>query len=215
MNDPSPYQPPSTASVPPPMGPAGPEPGVIKVFAIIHLVFAGLGVLAGIWAMVASFVLKAFFGRMAEQVASDAPEAAESFNRQIAIMDSSNWMNVLGGVFSLVLAAMLFVAGMGLLKRRIEGLTWSNRYAWSSIAFKLVNLVLTVVYLPRMMAGMMPGELGSDAEATGMMVGGIVGGVIGGLVSMAYPILCLVLLNREPVRQFLEARSAAAAPVAG
>lgn len=189
------------------MGPAGEEPGAIKVFAIIHLVFAGLGVLSGIWALVANFVVKAFLGKMSDQITPDDPEAAEIFNQQMAMMDSTKWMNVLGGVFTLVLAVLLFLAGMGLLKRRLEGLTWSNRYAWSSIAFKIVNLLLTIFVVYPMMQQMTTTQGGSDAEAVGMMVGGLVGGVVGSLVPMVYPILTLVLLNREPVRRYLEARS--------
>ncbi len=194
------------------MGPAGGEPGVIKVFAIIHLVFAGLGVLAGIWSIVASFVLKAFFGRISAEVGSEVPETAEVFEQQMAMMDSTKWINILGGVFALVLAAMLFVAGMGLLRRQMKGLIWSNRYAWTSISFKVVNLLLTVLFVYPMMQKMVPNE-GGDAEAVGMMVGGLIGGVLGSLVPMVYPILALVLLNREPVRRYLESRSASAASV--
>jgi len=202
----SPYRAPRTVAepaTPPPVV----EPAAIKVFGILHLVLAGLGLLNGTWGIVGS----ALSSRFAGLGMPEGPETEGIVRSQQAYMSEITWVGVLNGVFSLVLAVLLLVAGIKLLKRRPDALSWSNGYAWSSIGFKVVGVLIAVlVVLPasnRMMdqmMGDMPG--GAEGFATGMKVGTSLASVVGAVLSMTYPILALVLLNREPVKNFLAAK---------
>jgi len=211
MNDPSPYQPPS-AVAPPPLAMPSAEPASIKVFGILHLVLGGLGILTGLWGVVSSVFSSSFVG-----IGVPAGEETEVLlEAQRAYMEEITWVGVLGSVFTLVLAGLLIVAGLGLVRKRPAGLRWSNRYAWTSIATKLVNMVLavlvTVPAVNRMLDAMMADSgAGADSIGTVMRVTTTVGSLAGPLVMMSYPIVTLVLLNRRPVREFFEARAASPA----
>jgi hypothetical protein len=102
---------------------------------------------------------------------------------------------------------MLLVAGIGLLKGRKSGLSWSNGYAWTSIAFKMINLVLFfTIVLPGIQVIFSEFEKGGrDTQMAGsiMKMSTIGGGIAGPLVACIYPVLVLALLNRESVRKSL------------
>lgn len=206
MEEVSPYQPPQTPEAQPPPNLPQQEPGVIKVFAIIHLVFGGIGIFSGLWGLLSPLIS----GRMVGLGMPSSPETDKIVNAQVAYMSEIQWVGVLGGVFTLVLAAMLIVSGIKLLKRQKAGLQWSNRYAWTSIGTKVVNLVVAfLVVVPasnRMVEGMM-GELpGGSGGAMGSWLGAAtaIGAIVGGVVVFVYPILTLVMLNRKPVKEFFE-----------
>ena len=82
------------------------------------------------------------------------------YEAQLRYMEEVEWVSILTGVFILMLVGMMLVAGIKLVRSRPDGVAWSNRYAWTSIATKLISLVITVaVLLPamhRMIGGMMP-----------------------------------------------------------
>ena len=95
-------------------------------------------------------------------------------------------------------------AGIQLLKKRRNGLQWSNTYAWSSLGAELINLVLALTIMIPAMLEMTQGMLANSkapAAVSGRMWGFMAGGVIGGLVvSCVYPILALALLNRPATK---------------
>ena len=199
MNESSPYAAPSAA--PPPM-PAGGllEPAAVRVFGIFHLILAGLGVLMSLWAFFSNRVNALFFN-------ADSPE----MKAQAAYMDQLEWISIMSGVFLAVLSGLLLHSGILLVRSRPDGVKWSHRYAWTSIATKLVSLVVTVVFvlpaMQRMMddaMGMAPGmPPGAADQFTGMMkTMTAVTSVATPLVSCIYPALALFFLSRPQVKEW-------------
>jgi hypothetical protein len=191
MNEPSPYQPPlpqGSASLPPAM--LG-EPPAVKVFGILHLVFAGLGLIGTVWGLFIAVAGNPFL---------KLSESTPQLGAQIAMQAKIQPMTITSSILSLLVAVPMIIAGIQMLKKRQSGLKWSNTYAWSSLGAKLINLVLAVTIMIPAMQEMMRGMLASSkvpAPFSGIMAGVMAGGAIGGVVvSCVYPILSLVLLNR-------------------
>lgn len=200
MEQESPYQPP--ASMPPPMPDGGgmQEPSAIRVFGILHLVLAGCGLLFGGWSL---------FAHQANSLFIDSK--SPGYEAQLRYMEEMRWVSIMTGLFMIALAVMLLVAGIKLVRSRPDGVAWSNRYAWASIATKLISLVITVaVVLPamqRMIGGIMPPPRGmppggADAFSGIMRTAMSVGMVAGPVISCTYPALALFFLSRPRVKEW-------------
>lgn len=170
------------------------EPPAVKVFGILHLVFAGFGLIGAGWGLFVALVGNPFL--------KFSP--AGQMDAQIAMQTKISPMTITSGILSLLVAIPMIIAGVQLLKKRRNGLKWSNTYAWSSLGAKLINLVLAVTIMIPAMQEMTQGMLASSkapAAVSGMMSGFMAVGTIGGVViSCVYPILALVLLNRPATK---------------
>ncbi len=208
----SPYLPPSIGGAEPPSGPQMMEPAALKAFAVIHLVFAGIGFLWGLYAALSPL----FTGLMKGALSKSMPaEQRAAFERSMDIQAGVAWIGVLSGVFMLVLAVMLLVAGIKLLRRRSDGLAWSNTYAWTSIATKLISAALAVIFIVPMQREMMrvqfeavPGGSSSHPPFPGQAFGTFAGilSVVFILLACTYPILSLCFLNKPSVKAWLGAK---------
>lgn len=204
MDEPSPYQPPLPQG--PPLIPRlDVAPPAVKVFGILHLLFAGLGLLGALWALFIAVAGNPFL-----KIAGFNGQLGGEMGPQIAMQAKINPMSITSSVFSLLVAVPMIVAGILLLKERKNALKWSNAYAWSSLGTKLINLVLTVTILVPAMQEMMSGILkttpmpGTASDVMSMaMAGGAIGGV---LISCTYPILTLVILNRPATKEWFARR---------
>jgi len=199
MNDPSPYQPPlpqGPTSIPPEL--LG-EPAAVKVFGVLHLVFAGLGIISAVWGLFIAVIGNPFL-----KLTAANPEMSRHLDAQLAMQAKINPMSITAAILSMIVAIPMIIAGIQLLKRRKNALMSSNTYAWSSLGAKLINLVLTVTILVPAMQEMTRGITGGapmPAGFPGIMSGFMAGAAIGGvLVSSIYPILTLVLLNPAAVK---------------
>ena len=196
MNEPFPSQPPLPQG-PPEFSPAllG-EPPAVKVFGILHLVFAGIGVIGAAWGV--------FMAVAGNPFMKLSPQMSAQMDAQIAMQEKINPMTITSAILSLLVAVPMIIAGIQLLKKRRNALRWSNGYAWSSIGAKLVNLIMTLTILVPAMQEMTQGMLAhskAPAPVSGIMSGFMAGGaIIGVLVSSVYPILTLVLLNRPATK---------------
>lgn len=193
MNDPSPYQPPL------PQGPSNSpyplvgEPAVVKVFGILHLVFAGLGIFGAAWGL---FIV--FAGNPFLKLAPATPQ----MQAQIDMRTKLDPMTLATNGLSLLIAVPMIVAGIQLLKNRKTALKWSNLYAYASLGVKAITLVLVVLFVVPSMTEvgktLLPSSSPGGENIMGsVMAGAAIGGVI---VSCIYPILTLILLNRPRVK---------------
>ena len=170
------------------------EPPAVKVFGILHLVFAGFGLLGVVWGLYVAVLGNPFlkFSPAGQQEA------------QIAMQAKIGPMTTTTGILSLLVTIPMIVAGIQLLKRRKSGLKWSNTYAWSSLGAKLINLILAVTIMIPAMQEMTRGLLGTSKAppaVAGVMAGSMAVGAIGGVVvACVYPILALILLNRPATK---------------
>lgn len=55
-------------------------------------------------------------------------------------------MTVISTNLTVIVAVIMLRAGILLLKKRRSGLLWSNRYAWASLAAKVMNIALAFIY---------------------------------------------------------------------
>ena len=173
------------------------EPPAVKVFGILHLVFAGFGLLGAGWGLFVALVGNPFL--------KFSP--ADQLDAQIAMQTKISPVTITSGILSLLVAIPMIIAGLQLLQKRRNGLKWSNTYAWSSLGAKLINLVLAVTLMIPAMQEMTQGMLANSkapAAVSGMMSRFMAVGAIGGVVvSCVYPILTLALLNRPATKAWL------------
>lgn len=177
------------------------EPSAIRVFGILHLVLAGIGLLFG--------VLSLFTNQMNSMFINSRSPGYEA---QLRYTEEVEWVSILTGVFIMMLAGLLTVAGIKLVRSQPDGVAWSHRYAWTSIATKLISLVITVaVLLPamhRMIGGLMPPPSGmppASAAAFSNMMQTVmsVSVVAGPILSCIYPGLALFFLSRPQVKEWV------------
>lgn len=178
------------------------QPQTVKIFGILHVILAAYGLLTSVFAVYVVVVGNPFLALMPKNPAM-AAQAELQAEMQQKIMPAS----VITTVVTLILAVLLLIAGIKLLKKRKNALKWSNRYAWTSLAGKAVNLVLAFTYtIPmtkEMMAAMSPATPGMPGAVGGVMV---VTTILGILVMCTYPILTLTLLNRPNVKEWFAAQ---------
>jgi len=199
---PSPYAAPLSVGVPPALTPE--PPPQVKVLGILHLVFGGIG---GVWVLIAVAMKGVTESMYAAQEKAGGVQA-EQARISRALTESMQSLTYFGYGVSSLLTVLLVLAGLGLLKRRRSGLTWSNAYAWSAITLRLLTIVLFIVYaLPKMntMIEHLTAGGKSDPTFVSIMKGSMIGGVVvGPLFYCIYPVLVLILLNRDSVRKALQ-----------
>ena len=188
----------------PPLPPAA-APGQIKVLGILHLVLAGLGVVLSIIGVVMLFFKDALFRFSSGASVGTAQEAQAKFSQ--SLMEATKVTECYGYAASAVLAVLLLVAGIGLLRRKRSGLRWSNVYAWTSLADKLVRVVLFGLFvIPKL--DHVFAELGASdpvfkSMAEMMRVTTVISSMAMPVLYCIYPVFVLILLNRESVRKSL------------
>ncbi|MEO5711915.1 MAG: hypothetical protein ABIT37_00355 [Luteolibacter sp.] len=195
MNEPSPYQPPLPQGAPSMPYFITEAPPVVKVMGILHLVFAGFGILGAVWGLFIAIVGNPFLKLM-----PSSPQLTAQLEAQMAMQEKIKPMTLTSSTLSLLVAIPMIIAGIKMLRNHKDGLKWSNIYAGSSLTAKAVNMILAVTILIPAMREMTDGITGGShmpGAAKTMMGGFMAGGAIGGaLIACAYPLLTLILLNR-------------------
>ena len=178
------------------------QPQTVKVFGIMHVIFAAFGLLSSVWAVFVIVVGNPFLNLMPQ-----TPEMAAQAKAQAAMEQSMMPMTVISTVLTVIVGVIMLRAGILLLKKRRNGLRWSNRYAWSSLASKVVNIALALIYTMPAMKEMtaMPGA--TSALPPGQMEMIMIVTMLLTIVAMsAYPILTLILLNRPRTKEWFANR---------
>lgn len=177
------------------------QPQTVKVFGILHVIFGAYGVLTLPFAILAIFGINPFLAFMPK-----SPAASAQMEQQAAMQAELLPMTIVGTVIAIVTTAFILTAGILMLRRRRNGLKWSNRYAWTSLAGKAFNVAVTALYTYPMMKEMMSSASGGKSmpgAMEGMMIGSMVFGIV---ITCVYPILTLVLLNRPKTKAWFAAQ---------
>ena len=208
---------------PPPMqAPPVLEPKSIKVFGIIHIVFGGLGLLMSLFSIVILIGIPFLLTWATETMAKDAKpgdpgteaimKMLNALKTRFADLTIPNWVHT---ITSIVVAILILLAGIALVKKRKGAVAKSNRYVWCSIGAKVINLALFFAMgmaandkYQEAVAGLSgaatrargPGGL-DMAQLQSMISSG--GAVLSIALSLVYPILVLVMLNKPNVKEFL------------
>jgi len=188
---------------PPPPGPGTFEPGAVKVFGVMHLIFAAIGLFWGLYSLVSPFFTHLF-------VSPKDP----TYELQMKLQADLKWVSIGTGVMVLVLAGMMLVAGLKLLRSDPDGVKWSILYAWISIASKILSAVAGILVVVPATKSMMRGVFESSGMSAGPgkeMASVIdivmsVSSVAAPLISCTYPALVIYFFTRPGVKAWREAR---------
>ena len=197
----SPYQAPEVVVVPRPATPASIKPGTLTTFGVIHLVMAGLGIATVLWGTAAQGNPNMFMG-------------ADEQNPMEELMHEVAWATWLSHGFMLILAVLLIISGIKMLKGKRDALRWSNRYAWASLGTKFASFVIALLFVApvfRRAGEVMMQQIGQEVGAVPGMDAGlgwvstlmVVLAVITPVIACVYPVLVLMLTNRQPVKDWL------------
>ncbi len=187
------------------------EPGAIKTFGVLHLVIAGYGILMGVISLVGTV----FFQGLSKSLATPRGVAGPSgADQEMAMTNYMNELQVFTYVslaFSMVLAVLLILAGIGLLKGRESGRVMSLRYAWASLVTKAITFAFTIaVVMPatkRMTETLYQGMPGKMGDTMGSVVQ--YSQLVTILITCIYPIVVLVVMKGQKIKEYLAARAAA------
>jgi len=165
----------------------------VQVFGILHLVFGVIGILLALVAILSALVGNAAMGAGGLM---DANTLAE--------LDKIKGWSLLDAGIKTVLGILLIVSGILLLKYRFQGLRLSNTYCFLSIAHKVFAIWMFMFITWPIMQNMYDNMPGMDATSASIArKAGMFGGTIGILLALIYPILVLILLNRDHVKASL------------
>lgn len=164
------------------------QPQTVKVFGILHVVFGVFGVLMTIWTLYVTLVGNPFLA-----LAGNTPQVQMQTELEREMM---GYTLVSTAVFALI-TALILIAGTLLLKGRKSALKYSNAYAWLSIGTKIINVFVYFLYVLPMTEDVMSSPAYGMA---GMQTTMIVVTLLIIFISMIYPVLTLVLLNRPQIK---------------
>ena len=116
------------------------------------------------------------------------------------LQEKTRLMSLTTTILSLLVTVPMIIAGIQMLRNRMNGLKWSNGYACASLCEKVINIILTfTIMLPAMkeLTDSVMGGSHMPAGARSVMSASMIGGAIGGaVITCIYPLLTLILLNR-------------------
>ena len=170
-------------TTPPPPNPYSvvhdaPKPGSIKVFGILNVVFGAIGLICGGFGFLTLVVM---------QSSSDMGDAIQS---AMSAQYSGGYMTFImfAAVIGLLLNIFLLTCGIGLLKERNWGRTWSLGYAVLGIIHAAVGAIGAVIF----------------AQAGQAAIVASFGAIIGTAIGVIYPICILIFLTRPNVVEALK-----------
>ncbi|MFW2385350.1 MAG: hypothetical protein ACN4GG_05950 [Akkermansiaceae bacterium] len=197
----NPYQSTETDSTPL-ASPVMEQPSSVpKVFGIIHLVYAGLGMIGGLMGLANPALAKFTTGPILE-IAKKSGKSTEAY--ESAVAETARYA-MINGVVQIALAILLLIAGLNLIKYQLKGAKLSKIWALARIPLAIVFSFLSMDATKRMMTTQ--NELigtGNPSMDNMMETMGTVGIVFGILMVSVYPILTLIFLSRAKVMASLK-----------
>lgn len=107
---------------------------------------------------------------------------------------------MINGFVLLLLGVFFLIAGIGLIGLKPWGRTLSMGVAAAEIAWVLISFAINVFFVYPSMAQMM----GEEAPQTPQLIGNVVGGIFSAFMSLVYPVVLLVCLNLQSIREQFE-----------
>lgn len=174
-------------------GPPAVPTAVPKVFGIINIVYACLGMMTGLAGVAAMFAMKAMMGRAGGEV-KEAKMFVEAF-------DDLMIYSYIDVAFKVVLGLVLLAAGIGLLKKKMWGqrlcLFWAVGRMVVAVGMVLLTLGPTREFQEKV------NQMGGEQQEQFQQMAQGVGSVMGIVFISIYPVLCLVFLTKKTVRDSL------------
>lgn len=194
-NSQSPYQSPGAEqSAPPPEQ----RSGVPKVFGILHIIYAALGGLLGLFGLGGGALMKAMF----QEVTKVAREEGQDISKVTDALDSLMTISMIQSVVAIVFAVLLLVAGIKLLKYQESGRKLSNIWAISRMVVAIPLAFMAISAQATLQEEIQ--NLSQETSGIDMSALAGVGGLIGIVLVCIYPVLSLIFVNKEQSKAALK-----------
>lgn len=190
------------------------RPVAIQIFGILHLVFAGFGLLGAIIGIPLLLFMEPLADLVLGLINESDPAGAETFQVIADFYLSQRTIWLVASIISLIGAILLLRAGLALIKSRKNSVLRSNIWCYFFIIYSLVSIPVTLmVSLPaqtefqrKLEGSASPGGATVSSETlepdTERLIN-VGSAVFGGVVSLIYPGLALGFLNRKNVKDYL------------
>ena len=175
------------------------QPQSVKIFGILHLIVGAYGMLLVLITILGALGINPIMALIPNSATKTAQmEHQAEFQSQVLPF------TIITTLMTIAATVFILIAGFYLLKRRRNGLKWSNRYAWTSIALKILGVGFAVFYTLPFMKAATPVVASGSPLAGKMELVMIVSMVFGFVIPFIYPVLTLVLLNRPNVKDWFK-----------
>lgn len=166
------------------------KPASVIVFGILNLIFSALGI-CGIGSSLLSFMI---------------PRNPNMPNLVVDLMrDNPAYLGFtyFGLGLGFIFLILLIAAGVGLLQGRKYGRTLSIIYGWYAIASGIIGMIANYFFLlrPLLAQAQNAGGAAGGAGWQAVMIGIVT--LAGGFIGLIYPVLLLIFMNRQNVRDAL------------
>lgn len=192
----NPYQTSETHAAPPQPPALDAKSSVPKVFAIIHFVYAVLGLLTGAAAL-ANPILTGITTKPIIEAAQNAGKSTAAYEAAVSEVTRYGMIN---GVIQFILAILLAIAGFNLLKYRLKGAQLSKLWALIRIPVAIMIGTLSMGATKAMMvtqAELM--DTGGEAMSGMMNMMGTFSVIINVIFVCIYPVITLTFMTRKKV----------------
>lgn len=189
------------------------EPRAIKVFGVLHIIFAGFGILSVLFGLVFIFAVEPIFNMLAENMAESGGSAAEQEAAEIIRLLGDMYQGMIPyyavwTAISAVLVILLMRAGVLLVKKRKNAASASHLWSWAVVGATIINIPISLLYtlpLQREFQEKITEATGTAATSASPFESAseIVGLIFGVVIALIYPILALIFLKRANVTEFL------------
>ena len=193
----SPYEAPGIQSSEGAVDPEMPKSMVPKVLGIIHIVYAILGIVAQLFGIVSMV----FVGEMMEQIQETMGPQENQISSVLDYGDTLMTYTIINALVVCLICGLLIFAGVKLMKYKQIGAKLSQVWAYIRIAWAIIYTVISFDVMMEYQARVN----GMNSEMPSSMVNAISIGsmAIGVIVLLVYPVVVLIYMNSNKVRQSL------------
>jgi len=182
------------APVPEQNQPPAAQSSIPKVFGIIHIVYAALGIMLSLATVVALFAAKAFVGNLEGE--------SNEFNAMFDELGGLMIYIYVDGAVKIILGVVLLIAGIGLLKKKLWAKNISVFWAVARIV-AAVGMTILTMGPAREFQEKMSEAGGSQQEQFQLALQGA-GNIIGVVLVCIYPVLTMIFLTKKHVTDSLK-----------
>jgi len=160
------------------------------VLGILQVCFGACGIAFGLFALLGPLMVNAMATLAAQ---SGGNESEQAMAQSVAIMRESFAYNAIHGAIYAAAGIWQIIAGIGLLRFRRGARPLNLAYAWFDIVFIIGSAVGGSIVQATIYAKY-PSQPG--AELTRNI--GIISAIVMSVITLAYPVVLLILLRRDP-----------------